>query len=280
MQTTIQYIKNELQGIYPNPEIDALTRIMFEWVCNLNYSDLIIQRNKKIRKESFYEIEKIIGRLKTNEPIQYILGQTEFFGLTLKVNRSVLIPRPETEELVALILKENKLGSPKILDIGTGSGCIALALKSKLPKAEIEGIDVSEQAIQTAKSNSSHCNFDVCFFQNNIFEWENKSWPVYDIIVSNPPYVRESEQNKMHANVLQFEPGNALFVSDENPLVFYQVIADFAKKTLKKEGQLYFEINEELGEEMIKMLNKSGFNFIKIFNDINNKNRMLRCIKK
>lgn len=278
MQPTIQYIKKELQGIYPLHEIEAFTRLMFENVCGMSYTDLILNKNKTIESDNFGKIKEIVSRLKAYEPIQYILGETDFCGLTIQVNPSVLIPRPETEELVALIVSENYYDSPYILDIGTGSGCISLALKTKIPDARLDSIDISEAAIETAKVNGKLCQQKVNFFRFNIYKWEELIWPKYDIIVSNPPYVRNSEKIQMQKNVLHYEPENALFVSDEDPLIYYRTIAQFAKKNIKKSGRLYFELNENLAFELKKMLNNMHFTSIKIFKDINKKNRMLRCM--
>lgn len=280
MRTTIQYIKTELAELYPETEIEGMTRMIFESIFGWNYTEQILNRDKKIEKFQFLEIEKIILRLKEFEPIQYILGKTEFFGLTLKVDFSVLIPRPETEELVVWILEQNTLKSPRILDVGTGSGCIPLALKSKLKDAQIEAVDISESALVMATKNAENNNLNVDFSQSDILKWQDYEWQKFDVIVSNPPYVRELEKEQMKSNVLKFEPDNALFVSNENPLVFYSSIAKFANKYLVENGTLFFEINEFLGAEMDKMLQLSGFENIELKKDINGKDRMMSCRKK
>ena len=214
MKATIQYINSELAGLYPVSEIEGFTRIIFEAVCSWSFTEQVVKRHEKISVNDFEKIKAIILRLKIFEPIQYILGETEFYGLKLKVNPSVLIPRPETEELVQWIITGNLTENSVILDIGTGSGCIALALKSRLNKAEVFGVDVSENALKVARQNALKNSLDVGFFQSDILKWNEFEWKNFDVIVSNPPYIRESEKLQMHANVLNFEPGNALFVND------------------------------------------------------------------
>lgn len=280
MKATIQYISSELHGFYQVSEIEGFRRIIFEAVCGLNFSEQILKKQEKITKNEFEKIKEIISRLKNFEPVQYILGETDFYGLKLLVNPSVLIPRPETEELVDWIVKSNLPENCAILDIGTGSGCIAIALKSQLENARVAGIDISENALKVARQNAIHNSLEVDFFQADILKWELSGWQNFDVIVSNPPYVRESEKQQMQANVLNFEPANALFVSDDDPLVFYNSIAEFAQKHLKIDGWLFFEINENLGAGMTEMLLVSGFSEIEIRKDINGKNRMICCRKK
>jgi release factor glutamine methyltransferase len=277
MKATIQYINSELAGFYPVSEIEGFTRIIFEVVCSLNFTEQVLKKHEKISKPDFEKIKTIISRLKNFEPIQYILGETEFYGLKLEVNPSVLIPRPETEELVQWVLKSKFPENSKILDIGTGSGCIALALKSRLKNAEVFGIDISENALVVARQNAIKNNLDVDFFHADILKWKHYNWQTFDVIVSNPPYIRENERILMHSNVLDYEPENALFVTDSEPLVFYRAIAAFANKYLSGNGMLFLEINENLGLEMNEMLIDCGFSGIEIRKDINGKNRMICC---
>jgi release factor glutamine methyltransferase len=277
MNSIIQYIKKELAGFYPITEIEGFSRIIFETVCGWGFTEQIVKKHEKISVADYEEIKNIVLRLKNLEPIQYILGETEFLGLKLKVNPSVLIPRPETEELVQWIIQSNLPEDSRILDIGTGSGCIALALKNKLKNPGVFGVDISENALEVARQNALKNNLKVHFFQADILEWELFNWENYDAIVSNPPYIRESEKTQMHTNVLEYEPGNALFVTDHNPLVFYRSISAFALKHLTKEGKLFFEINENLGSETNEMLLDFGFRDIEIRKDINGKNRMICC---
>ena len=277
MKATIQYIEKELAGVYPNTEIDGFKRLIFEAVCGWGFTEQVAKKQERISVADFEKIESIVSRLINFEPIQYILEETEFYGLRLKVNPSVLIPRSETEELVQWIIQSKLPVNARFLDIGTGSGCIALALKNQLKNTEITGIDISEMALETAIKNARLNNLDVRFFQADILKWEAFSWEKYDVIVSNPPYIRESEKQQMHANVLEHEPPNALFVTDSDPLVFYRAISAFSRKYLTEKGMLYFEINENLGSEICELLLGNGFGDIEIRKDINGKNRMVCC---
>lgn len=279
MQTTIQYIKRELKDVYPETEVQGLTRIILEFVTGWNFTQQQFNKQSGIPEAQRKEIIQITKRLKNHEPIQYILGETEFYGLKLKVAPAVLIPRPETEELVKLVLDKNKNQRPGILDIGTGSGCIALALKNNINEAKISGVDISESALDIAKENARLNRLEVNFFNADILYWEKYVWNNYDIIVSNPPYVRESEKTQMHENVLNYEPQTALFVDDSDPLIFYRKIAEFAKAYLNDRGHLFFEINENLDKEMHDMLNGLGFREIELKSDINGKKRMICGIK-
>ena len=277
MKATIQYIEKELTKLYQKTEIEGFTRIIIEAVCGWSFTDQVVKKNEKIAKADFEKIENILLRLKNFEPIQYILGETEFYGLKLKVNPSVLIPRPETEELVDWIIKSGLPDDSSILDIGTGSACIALALKSRFKKANVTGIDISERALDVARQNAVINGLEVRFLKADILSREPIEWENFDVIVSNPPYIRELEKSKMHANVLNFEPQIALFVSDNDPLVFYRSIAAFAKEHLTNKGLLYFEINENMGASMTELLTEFGFFEIEIRKDINGKNRMICC---
>ena len=279
MKAVIQYIEKELEGLYPGTEIQGFTRLILENVFRLNYTGLVLRKDDPILSAEKKQIEKIVQKLKNFEPVQYILGETEFYGLKIKVNPSVLIPRPETEELVNWIVETGLPGNPKIADVGTGSGCIALALKKQMDNASILAVDISEKAIQTAEINSNLNRLDVEFFQTDILNWEKYEWDCFDLIVSNPPYVREMEKVKMQPNVLNFEPQMALFVPDDDPLIFYRKIASFAKKYLQKNGWLYFEINENLGREMTLLMQNLGFRKTEVKKDINGKDRMLRCAR-
>lgn len=277
MQVTIQHIEKELAGIYPKTEIDGFVRIIIETVFGWGFTEQVLKKHEKINDVEFEKIKNIVQRLKLLEPIQYIVGETEFYGLKIKVNPSVLIPRPETEEMVDWIVKSRFPETCSVLDIGTGSGCIALAIKSQMLKAVVSGIDISEVALETARQNALENWLDVGFFQADILNWERYSWKMVDVIVSNPPYVRNSEKLQMHENVLNFEPESALFVTDGDPLVFYRSISAFAKKFLNAGGCLFFEINENLGNEMSELLSAAGFCDIEIRKDINGKERILFC---
>ncbi len=279
MKATIQYIKKELTGLYPETEIKAFTRVILEHVCGLDYTAQILMREDRIDSRYNEMITKIVTRLKKYEPIQYIFEETEFFGLKLHVNHSVLIPRPETEELLHWIIETKISDASRLIDIGTGSGCIALSLKKQFPEATVTAVDISIDAIEIARRNASKNNLEVSFLHADILKWEKYNWKNYDLIVSNPPYVRESEKAAMFSNVLKFEPGGALFVPDSDPLLFYRKIASFAQQYLNTNGWLFFEINEKLGRETEQILEKTGFRAIEIKNDLFGKERMLRCRK-
>ncbi|MFW5773170.1 MAG: peptide chain release factor N(5)-glutamine methyltransferase [Tangfeifania sp.] len=279
MEPTIQYIEKELNGIYPASEIRGFIRLIFEHVCGMSYTDQILRRDEEIDSASKKKIKEIVHRLKNYEPLQYILGETEFFGMKLRVEPGVLIPRPETEELVKWIVDSANQGSPSILDIGTGSGCIALALKNEMKNSRVSAVDFSTKALEIAKGNARLNQLNVKFIKADILNWGKYKWGNYDIIVSNPPYVRELEKKAMFANVLDYEPGEALFVSNDDPLVFYREIGNFAQTYLEKDGELYFEINENLGHETAELMRSLSFRDVELKKDINGKVRMLRCRK-
>ncbi|WP_319479308.1 peptide chain release factor N(5)-glutamine methyltransferase [uncultured Draconibacterium sp.] len=279
MQKTIQYIQAELAPFYPETEISGFVQLIMNSVLGLSYTQMILEKDRVLVTSESDRIKVIVERLKTHEPIQYILGVAEFYGLELNVQPGVLIPRPETEELVDWICKTKIPTTSKILDIGTGSGCIPLSLKNELPAAEIMAVDVSENALLIATENAQKHKLEVAFELSDILKWQERSWPRFDVIVSNPPYVMEREQKQMEANVLEYEPGLALFVSDTDPLIFYRTIAQFASKQLNEGGYLFFEINENLGDEMVELVKQLGFKAIELRRDLNGKNRMLRCQK-
>ncbi len=267
--------KEELKSIYPQREIESITYILLEHI--LNYSKIEIQLNKYEKIEHFF-LEKIFSalkELKKSVPIQYIIGETEFYDLTFKVNEFTLIPRQETEELVHLIINENKIVAPHILDIGTGSGCIPIVLAHRIAGANVSSVDVSEEAIAVAKENAILNHVAIDFYPRNFLKWETYLWEKkYDVIVSNPPYIKESEKEFMTENVLANEPHLALFVNDDDPLIFYRRIAEFAKEYLKKGGKLYFEINKALGQEMIELQESLGFSSVQLIQDLNGRDRM------
>lgn len=279
MQKTIQYIRAELAPYYPETEISGFIQMIMNSVLGMSYTQMILGKDRVLGTTESDRINVIVERLKTYEPIQYILGVAEFYGLQLNVKPGVLIPRPETEELVEWISKTEIPEQARILDVGTGSGCIALALKNELPTAEIMAVDVSEDALALATGNALRNELEVTFKQADILKWPQYSWPQFDVIVSNPPYVMEREKKQMEANVLEHEPELALFVSDTDPLIFYRTIAQFAAKHLNDGGFLFFEINENLGDEMVELVKQLGFKSIELRRDLNNKNRMLRCQK-
>lgn len=273
------FFKLSLSEIYPDTEIESFFYLLAEEFLSLSPVETVIKSSETIDKNTEEKWKDALSRLKKNEPVQYIIGKTEFFGLPFQVNPHVLIPRPETEELVELVLKDisqqpNK--KLKFLDIGTGSGCIAISLAKHLPSATISAMDVSEEALAVAMINADLNEVNLQKIHADVLQLNSLS-ETYDIIVSNPPYIRHLEKKLMHKNVLDFEPELALFVEDANPLLFYQKIAELAKASLTENGQLYFEINEFLAEDLIHLLQKEGFDKIRLFKDVYDKNRMIKA---
>jgi release factor glutamine methyltransferase len=260
-------------------EIDQFFYLTLEKMHQLKRVDLALNPHFEISLEEQKQWDSILTQLKTQKPIQYILGETSFYGLTFEVNEHTLIPRPETEELVQWILETNSTNSPlKILDIGTGSGCIPVALKKNLNQAAVFGLDVSEKALEVATKNASMNLVDVTFIQKDILATTAFDH-YFSVIVSNPPYVRELEKKDIKSNVLQFEPHLALFVKDTDALLFYRKITQLAQEYLQPGGQLFFEINQYLGTEMIALVKSYGFTQIELRKDIYGNDRMLRAIK-
>ncbi len=265
--------------LYPASEVESMTWQIIEWITGWNFTQQLMNRNEILTRDQSEKINSVVLRLKNHEPLQYILGETCFFGLKLKVTPAVLIPRPETEELADLISKVELPAGSRILDIGTGSGCLALALKSRFPEAKVSACDISPEALEVAKENSISNKLDVDFFQADILNWNTREWPFFDVIVSNPPYVTVSEKKQMQKNVLDFEPETALFVEDDNPLLFYRTIAGFAIKQMNHGGLLFFEINENFGPETVSMLRDLGFTELQLKTDLQGKNRMIAARK-
>jgi release factor glutamine methyltransferase len=268
-------------GYYPETEITSFFHLLCEHILNLSRIDVTLSLYQVVSGKKYHKFQIAIERLKIYEPIQYIIGETEFYGLNFEVNNSVLIPRPETEELVDWIIKENKVKNEiNILDIGTGSGCIAIALAKNLKNVSVFALDISNNALDVAKKNAANNEVDIEFIEHDILNLglEIKDLK-FDIIVSNPPYVRKLEKDLMHDNVLKHEPHLALFVDDENALLFYNTIAEFSKKHLSKNGHLYFEINENLGESSKALLENKNFKQVELRKDINQKYRMLKGVR-
>jgi len=281
-----EHFNQELKALYPSEEIQSFFSILSETVLGYTRFQVSLNGDEELSEENKLKFKDALARLKNNEPIQYITGETEFFGLPFKVNKHTLIARPETEELVEWMLKiipplsgaRGVLAQEEyaVLDIGTGSGCIAITLAKHLENATISALDISEEALLIAGQNAKINEVTVTFFQTDILS--AKVLPrQYDVIVSNPPYVRDLEKQKMQKNVLEYEPEIALFVTNDDPLLFYRTIAQLAKKYLKPNGFLIFEINEYLSDEMKSMLETMGFQDIEIKKDIFKKPRMLKC---
>jgi release factor glutamine methyltransferase len=272
---------SELSGLYPETEIQSFFNILIELKLNLSRIEVALQPDLAISETTITFLQKAIAALKKNIPIQYITGETGFYGLKFNVNESVLIPRPETEELVDWILENSKPKTQnsklKILDIGTGSGCIAISLAKNLSNTDVFALDISSEALKIAKKNALLNNVDIYFSEIDILNTPDLP-EKYNIIVSNPPYVRELEKELMQQNVLAYEPHLALFVKDNNPLLFYDRIADLANKHLSKKGSLYFEINQYLGNETVALLKQKGFQNIELKKDIFGVDRMIKAI--
>ena len=285
MQNAYQFYLEKLQTIYNLEEAKAIANNVFEEVMLVKPHQIKIL-NIDLSEEEETNLMDILERLLTHEPIQYILGSAWFYGNKFSVTPDVLIPRSETEELVDLVIEKiknnykNDSSNFQLIDIGTGSGCIAISLKLALPQWQVFGLDKSKNALAIAKQNAKSLNADVQFIEDdilNIIQVETTQF--FDVIVSNPPYILEQEQHAMSKNVLNFEPQEALFVANDSPLIFYEVIANYAMQYLKKDGFLFFEINQVFGAETLKMLAVKGFLEIALLKDINQNDRMISCRK-
>lgn len=259
-------------------ETESILYRVLEEVSGITRSDIISQKAVSLTAREISALDSIIDRINTSEPVQYILGKADFFGREFLVNTSVLIPRPETELLVEEVLTHASNTSGKILDIGTGSGCIAVTLSRELPKADVYAFDISEEALQTARSNAARLNANVTFQQVDILKDEIMLRDL-DCIVSNPPYVAVSERDSMHDNVLNYEPHLALFVPDNDPLIFYKIIATKGKEALKSGGRLVVEINERFGKEVCAVFAGAGLSDVRIIKDLQNKDRIVSAVK-
>lgn len=272
------YFQEELSGIYEPSEIDYIFFWLAEKILQKPESYLKVALNEDWEKldELKLDFDLKLWELKKHRPIQYVLGETEFYGLKFFVNENVLIPRPETEELVEWILQDHPATEVKILDIGTGSGCIPITLKTQLPEAEIHALDFSEKALKMAEINAGFHQTEIQFHPIDFLNFDFTELPKFDIIVSNPPYIADSEKVSMHENVLQHEPHSALFVPDDDPLIFYRKIAEFAQSNLRKNGKVYFEINQELALKTQKLL-EQFFSIVELKKDISQNYRMIKC---
>ena len=271
------YINTSLNSFYPKEEIQAFYFILLHFYGGLSKTDILISPNRTIDNLHKIKILNAIEELTTEKPIQYILGETEFFSNRFFVDENVLVPSQETEELVAWIISETDTNQKiNILDIGCGSGCISISLAKVLPNTKVTAIDISKKAIELAKRNAVENNVQIHFIEQNILE-TNSLTEKYDIIVSNPPYVREIEKNEIKNNVLCYEPHLALFVPDDTPLLFYKKITQLAKFSLNENGKLFFEINQYLGNETKKMIENNGFTNVVLRNDLIGNPRMIKA---
>jgi release factor glutamine methyltransferase len=264
----------EIQGFYDDREAKANIFYLLYGRLSIDKTPIVGNQELSVRQDMFDILYDDMERLKLYEPVQHIVGFAEFNGLTIKVNPSVLIPRPETEELVDLIVRENSDRAIKILDIGTGSGCIALALKSKMHLSEIYATDISSEALSLANESAMINKLHVKFILSDIL-LENIPHHEFDLWVSNPPYIRESEKVLMHDNVLKYEPHSALFVPDQDPLVFYKAILVKSNRHLKKNGKIYFEINEAFGGQILDLVENEGYRDVRVIKDIHGKDRIV-----
>lgn len=279
MQQNLDYIRKELETFYPAEEIEGFIRVIFHHLKGYSLTDLVLRRDERLSEEDEKSIRNVVEQLKRNIPIQYIIGEAEFCDLKFRVSPDVLIPRPETEELV-LWIAEDYQGATNLqaFDACAGSGCIAVSLAKMLHQAEVSACDISEKALQMAEVNAELNQVNVKFERLDMLHWQGfEGEQQFDCIVSNPPYVLDSEKAQMNNNVLEHEPHLALFVADDEALIFYESIASFAKVHLKAGGHLYFEINEAFGEEMKQMLQGMGFVHVELRQDVFGKNRMMRA---
>jgi release factor glutamine methyltransferase len=268
----------QLQAVYPLPEAEQIAYQLLDFYLGLSKVDIALDPNAEIEISLESRVNTALLRLLDHEPLQYVLGEAYFYDLTFSVDGNVLIPRPETEELVKLVMDRHSESSLSILDIGTGSGCIPISIKKHKPRAHVSACDISLGALELAKVNGQRNAVVVDFFYCDILDASHWTTEHYDVIVSNPPYVLNSEKAAMRENVLGYEPHLALFVEDDDPLLFYKAIADFALQSLNTNGHLYFEINEAFGAETQKMLEDKGYRKVRLHSDIFGKARMVSAV--
>lgn len=277
IQSVINYFEEKLCETFSNREIKLIARSFISKRLGWDSSDFISRKEEKVSESDLLFFREKINELLIGVPFQYVLGETFFYNILLKTDKRALIPRPETEELVDWIISAHKEEQGlRILDIGTGSGCIPLAIKNVLSSAKVTGLDVDIEAMSLAKENATSLKLDVEFLQHDILSYEGliKGW---DIIVSNPPYIPVKEKSQMAKHVLEYEPELALFTTDKNPLVFYEKIADFAVEKLDENGWLYFETHESKADSVIRILENRKFKEITVRKDLQGKDRMIRC---
>lgn len=290
-----QFMKEELKTIYDEQEASNITNLALEEILKQPKTERVSNKEKKLSQLQSHQLRQYLQRLKDHEPIQYIINKCWFYGMELYVDKNVLIPRPETEELVDWIVKDvkasgrdvfvrepmqaDKTTELKILDVGTGSGCMALALKKTMPKAEVWGCDISEEALNVARRNGSDLDIRVDFQGMNFLDKsQQKILPTVDIVVSNPPYVPMHDKNQMNANVVNHEPHTALFVPDDDALIFYKVLAEFGKKRLYENGSIYMEVHENLATDVVHLFKENGYTRVELKKDMQGKDRMVKAV--
>jgi release factor glutamine methyltransferase len=291
-----QHIKKELQKLYEEQEAATIAGLAIEHITGLSKAQRVSRKEEALSSSQIDRLHHDLNRLKDHEPIQYIMNKAWFYGMELYVDKNVLIPRPETEELVRWIIDDVKQSGKevfikkamkadettqlKILDVGTGSGCIALALKKEMPRAEVWGCDVSEEALNVGRRNGSSLDIRVDFQGMNFLdEAQQKLLPTVDILVSNPPYVPLKDKLQMHSNVVDHEPHTALFVPDNDALIFYRSLAEFGKKRLYENGSIYMEIHEDLGQDVLQVFKENGYGKVELRKDMQGKDRMIKAIR-
>lgn len=279
MDYTLSFISDQLRESYPEAEAKAIARRLLESVCALSRHDLLLGKDTKISEDKQAEVQRCVEELLAYRPLQYVLGEAEFYGLRLRVDERVLIPRPETEELIELILASTPTLRPSILDIGTGSGCIAIALARALPQASVYAMDVSAEALEVASANARLNKTDVRFFQADVLgDWHQGNLPAqWDMIVSNPPYITPEEKASMQANVLNHEPHKALFVPQDQPLLFYEKIAEAGLTCLSPDGYLFFETSSLYGQATADRIHALGYRTVELYKDISGRDRMIKA---
>ena len=273
-----KYYCELLCSLYEKDEANAMILILFKYYFNIDRVRMVLEPDLRLSESEMLKIHFAVKDLLRNKPIQYVTGETEFCDLKFKVNENVLIPRPETAEMISKIVNSQQStvnNHCSIIDVGTGSGCIAISLAKMISNSNVYALDISEEALKIAKENAFNNNVNVSFIHDDILNLKNNIETKFDIIVSNPPYVRELEKAEMHNNVLGWEPHKALFVSDNDPLIFYRSILEFAKTHLKDNGEVWFEINEYLGKEMSDLCHELGFSNVKIHKDFRDRDRVM-----
>jgi release factor glutamine methyltransferase len=278
MQDVVSHFLSALRAHYPRGEADALGRMVLEDAFGITWTDVLMGKDSNFSPSRQHCLENITGRLLRDEPVQYVLGTANFCGMPFHVEPGVLIPRPETEELVGWIAADYGGLAPRILDVGTGSGCIAIALKTLLPEADVCACDISSKALDVARRNARELHAAITFQRCDALNMQPSPQP-WDVVVSNPPYVRASECGQMDSNVLNYEPEEALFVPDDDALLFYRVISQYADKNLQKGGSAYFEINQSLSKETMDLLDSLGSFRTTLRNDMFGNPRMIKAVK-
>jgi release factor glutamine methyltransferase len=292
-----RYIKETLSGIYEESEAQNIASLAMEHITSLSKAGRILKPGEPLSLQQQDQLKKDLERLLQHEPIQYIMNKAWFYGMELFVDKAVLIPRPETEELVEWVVNDIKASGKdvferrpveadettklKILDVGSGSGCIALALKKVMPKAEVWGCDISEKALNVARRNGSALDIRVDFQGVDFLDAaQQKSLPTVDVVVSNPPYIPFKDKEAMNPNVVAHEPYTALFVPDNDALIFYKALARFGKQRLYENGSIYMEIHEDLGKNVVDLFKQEGYSHIELRKDMQGKERMVRIVNR